>query len=330
MGDQPGYVTPAGWYVDPGTGTRLRWWSGLDWTEHFAPMTEHRPEPTSRPGGEPFDGRSAGADARSDSGTDESAPPLSRRERRALEEEAAGTQALPPPVTRIAPITSYAWDREADRSESRPSAYVPMAAPEEATLYRDIPSRWSTASVWTIAFMPWIAGVTAAASLVLAWWGSAWWLQLGALALPFLLTLAAAQRDVKRLRSWRHRTVAHWAWSLLGSVAYLIARTVVLRRHAGLGSAPMWVGLANSLLVCGATVWLVGAAATNLAGFHAAMADDLGAALEPSYGVVQVECPADLEALSFACNVTDAGGVTRSVWVELNAADGSYTYSVAE
>lgn len=28
-------LTPAGWYPDPSGGTRLRWWDGEDWTDHF-------------------------------------------------------------------------------------------------------------------------------------------------------------------------------------------------------------------------------------------------------------------------------------------------------
>lgn len=54
---------PAGWYPDPAGGSRLRWWDGLDWTDHWrAPPTTHVPdvpvpvtsatreEPTGRPG----------------------------------------------------------------------------------------------------------------------------------------------------------------------------------------------------------------------------------------------------------------------------------------
>lgn len=29
---------PEGWYVDPSTGTNLRWWSGSTWTEEVAPL----------------------------------------------------------------------------------------------------------------------------------------------------------------------------------------------------------------------------------------------------------------------------------------------------
>jgi hypothetical protein len=182
------------------------------------------------------------------------APPLTRRQRRLLEEELAVSAAGV--VPRIAPVTDYTWDREVDR-ETRlpePSRPAPVAAP--TNLYRDIPSRWGTASVWVIAFMPWITGLCLFAALLLEAWGMTWQ-QWGALVLPCLLTLAAAQRDARRLRSWGHRQVAHWAWSLLGAPAYLIARTVVLRRSAGLGSAPLWVWLVNLLLTAGAGVYLV-------------------------------------------------------------------------
>jgi hypothetical protein len=263
--EHPGYVAPAGWYVDPGDDVQLRWWSGLDWTEHCAPMVEHRPEPDARPATDTDRQRPPGrdiGDADAQPGTPDAAQapdrPLTRRERRLLDEQADATRALPPPVPRIAPITSYSWDRESEPAQDSFEHTVflqPAGRDDPADRYVDIPSRWSSASVWVIAFMPWISVVAGYAALVVALTAPrAWWWQLGALLLPYLLTLAAAQRDVLRLRIWRHRTVAHWAWSLLGAPVYLIARTVVLRRHAGLGSAPLWVWLVNLLLVTGAVV----------------------------------------------------------------------------
>lgn len=40
-------MTPAaeGWYVDPSTGTNLRWWSGSTWTDEVAPLPPDRPRP---------------------------------------------------------------------------------------------------------------------------------------------------------------------------------------------------------------------------------------------------------------------------------------------
>ena len=50
--------------------------------------------------------------------------------------------------------------------------------------------------------------------------------------------------DVRCLRRW-HNEVAHWAWALCGGPVYIVARTVVLRRHGRFGSAPLWVVLGN-------------------------------------------------------------------------------------
>ena len=34
-------LSPAGWYPDPDGGTRLRWWDGEDWSDHFRTRTLH-------------------------------------------------------------------------------------------------------------------------------------------------------------------------------------------------------------------------------------------------------------------------------------------------
>lgn len=38
-------IAPAGWYPDPAGGTRLRWWDGEDWADHFHSRPAHLPNP---------------------------------------------------------------------------------------------------------------------------------------------------------------------------------------------------------------------------------------------------------------------------------------------
>jgi hypothetical protein len=324
-------VTPAGWYVDPGNESRLRWWSGLDWTEHVAPLPDHQPEPDARPG-HAHDlsvEREDLSDSTPPAEEAETTPSLTRRERRLLEDEAAATRALPPPVSHIAPITSYAWQPEANHADDRANPAMPLIELKEPVLYRDIASRWSSASVWVIAFVPWVTVLFLAAAALLTVWGSACWLPVGSLVLPTLLTVAAAQRDAKRLRSWGHRSVAHWAWSLLGHLAYLIARTIVLRRHAGLGSAPLWAGVVNVLLVTVSSALLVGATAATWSAAGESLESDMATALESTYGTVQVQCP-PIDSMTVECEMTDAAGLTRVIAVEVSPTGDTFTYSIRE
>lgn len=265
MTEQPGFVAPAGWYVDPTTSIHLRWWSGLAWTEHVAPIPEVSTTPddyrTAAPTTSPvpaMDLESAHAGA-----ADENVP------------------LPPPPISRLAPVSAYGWAREESKTEIAPRWTLPVGHSLEFTA---IPSRWGSVSVWVIAFAPWMSVVAFFVMLLLEGIGAQLWLQYAAVSLPWLITLAAAQRDVKRLSSWGHRTVAPWAWALLGAPAYLIARTVVLRRTAGLGSAPLWVWIANFLLVVGLGVFIVVVFAAVLAslsgsGFDGTQLSSLPAAI---------------------------------------------------
>ena len=241
MTEQPGFVAPAGWYVDPTTSIHLRWWSGLAWTEHVAPI----PEVSATPD----DYRTAAPPA-----VVPTRPAACRADERRQSAHAAADDNVPlppPPISRLAPVSAYGWEREESKTEIAPRWTLPVGHSLEFTA---IPSRWGSVSVWVIAFAPWMSVVAFFVMLLLEGIGAQLWLQYAAVSLPWLITLAAAQRDVKRLSSWGHRTVAPWAWALLGAPAYLIARTVVLRRNAGLGSAPLWVWIANFLLVIGLVV----------------------------------------------------------------------------
>jgi hypothetical protein len=139
-------------------------------------------------------------------------------------------------------------------SEPFPVGFVPVD--DEVGTSRNTSSRWSTPSVWMLAFTPWLTGACLFAALLLHSRGVRDVFQYGALVLPYLFALACAQYDVQHLRRWGHRRVAHWAWSLLGTPVYLVARTLVLRRRTGIGSAPMWVWLVNLLVVTGTTLLL--------------------------------------------------------------------------
>ncbi|GAB3128273.1 DUF2510 domain-containing protein [Glaciibacter psychrotolerans] len=149
------------------------------------------------------------------------------------------------PAPRIAPVSQYSWEREEDKTHRVQHWGIAAEAHAE---YTAIPSRWGTLSVWLIAFTPWWeVGCAVIVATVL----ENVWLECGALILPWLLTIVWAQRDGARLRAWGHRNVPRWPWALLGAPGYLIARTVVLRRNTGIGSPPLWVWIANLLIVGG-------------------------------------------------------------------------------
>ncbi len=50
-------VATPGWFVDPVTGNRMRWWDGTSWTDHYADYNQPSPE-RSLSAGRPFVARS--------------------------------------------------------------------------------------------------------------------------------------------------------------------------------------------------------------------------------------------------------------------------------
>jgi hypothetical protein len=65
-----------------------------------------------------------------------------------------------------------------------------------------------------------------------------------------------AYLDVKALRALGYVRQFHWAWTFLSSVVYVIGRSVVVKRQAGRGFAPMWTVIAlNVAVVIAALVW---------------------------------------------------------------------------
>lgn len=66
-----------------------------------------------------------------------------------------------------------------------------------------------------------------------------------------------AYLDVVALRRLGYSRQFHWAWAFLSSLVYVIGRSVVVKRQAGHGAAPMWVTIAlNVALFVGTFVWI--------------------------------------------------------------------------
>lgn len=173
---------------------------------------------------------------------------------------------IPPVVSpAVAPAVSVASFAQAPASVAAEpvgdlpplaDGYEPMSMRRfETTTYRDIPSRWSTASVWFIALTPLLYFVALAWIVTVAWASNFnLFVVLAALLVPQLLVIAWAYRDRARLDSFGFDDPAHWAWILLGPLAYLIARTVATYRAARIGAAPLWTYVAINVALTGLTI----------------------------------------------------------------------------
>jgi hypothetical protein len=71
------------------------------------------------------------------------------------------------------------------------------------------------------------------------------------------LSVWFAYLDTKELGRRGFARQFHWAWTFLASLVYVIGRSVVVRRQAGRGAAPMWVAILLSVaLLIGSFVWM--------------------------------------------------------------------------
>lgn len=70
-------------------------------------------------------------------------------------------------------------------------------------------------------------------------------------------TVVFAYLDMVALRRLGYSRQFHWAWAFLSSLVYVIGRSVVVKRQAGHGAAPMWVTIAlNVAVFVGMLVWI--------------------------------------------------------------------------
>jgi len=301
MTDSTGTLPVPGWYDDPSNvvpGQR-RWWTGEAWSDYV----EAPPEP--------------GAVASLSSLVPE-VPDFTAR---------AAAPVAPPAVAEASPLASA----------GSIGGYEPMSRGRaEAITFRDIPSRWGTASVWLIALSP-ILQAVAVVLIVLATWASGFNLGvlIAALAVPPLLMIAWAYRDRARLDSFGYDAPAHWAWILLSPLAYLIARTIAVRKVARIGSAPLWTYAGINVVLIAVSFVIPLLVPSLLAGDLSKSAEDaLEADLLSYYGTTHVAtCPAtDVTfgtSATLTCEVLNDQGLVASVPLAINA-DGTFSYALPE
>ena len=71
------------------------------------------------------------------------------------------------------------------------------------------------------------------------------------------LTVWFAYLDSAALRRLGYARRFHWAWAFLSFLVYVIGRSVVVKRQAGHGTAPMWVGIALMVAyLIAVTTWM--------------------------------------------------------------------------
>lgn len=166
---------------------------------------------------------------------------------------------VPPNDVEAADDESAAWARGADftpntaeyefQYESRPPRPRPSSMGKRPTW--ETPPRplvTHTRAAWFISFFPliWIGVAAGIDFVVVEISGTSIPV---AFAAPLLLSTAiAAQYDYLILKRRGFTSLASPFWWLITPLAYLIARTVVLRRIVRRGSAPLWWHLVSSTL----------------------------------------------------------------------------------
>ncbi len=258
----------AGWYADPQDAAQLRWWDGAQWSDHTAPVPQPAavapvavpvlagPLPTVPKYGEMADPATQAAAAQPVSAQPVSAQPGAAQPFVApsyTAQPTAPSHTAQPTAAQPYPTQSYA---------AQPYA----AQPYGMTMTQGrVPEGTPTANwlIWAYTLLPLLSVLT-----LFAWDFEGY--MLAAMADPlaadsmlldpgYLLlsvgswVLAAAMITLS-LFDWRllvqqgYSRRFHWAWSILSNLVYVIGRSVVVKRQAGRGLAPMWATLAVSLL----------------------------------------------------------------------------------
>ncbi len=252
----------AGWYADPQDAAQLRWWDGTQWSAHTAPVPQPvAPAPASaaEPPAVPRYGEyvpqayAAQPYAAVPPAAQQSAPQRPAAQQSADQPPVAQQAAAQPPVVQQAAAQPWVVQSYSEQpyGVSPGQAGVAPGTPTES---------WQ---IWGVVLLPLVS------LLFLFTWDIESYLRASmenpALAESLLLdpgyvlvTLGswalAAAMIVLAVLDWRwlgqqgYPRRFHWAWAILSSLLYVIGRAVVVKRQAGRGLAPMWAGIAVTVI----------------------------------------------------------------------------------
>lgn len=224
----------AAWYADPQDPSQLRWWDGTQWTAHTTPVPQAAP---------------AAAPAAAAPAVQPAAafmPPAygERTEHAPVYTQPAEQAQAPMPSYAVQYTQPYAQQYGAD-------AKVPESTPT---------ANWL---IWVFVFLPLLSLVSIFAwdfegfmqeTLTNPYASSTLLLDPGYLVLSLGSWVIYAAMVVLAFLDWRwlgqqgYPRRFHWAWTFLNSLIYIIGRSVVVKRQAGRGFAPMWAYIAMSVV----------------------------------------------------------------------------------
>lgn len=243
-----GRVAPAGWYPDPSGADGRRWWDGGRWTEHVAPAAPVAPVQQAAPVG-----------------------------------YVAPVEPVTPPV---APVAATAPAAAAPAYASAPAyvaapAYAGSVAPYGVQEAKKVPAGTpvDTVWIWLLVALPVLAiiplflwdfegymvrsmsmpGSISPVESALGPYSDPAYLTLTLLSwLVYGVSVWFAFLDSSALKRLGYERRFHWAWAFLSSLVYVIGRSVVVRKQAGRGFAPMWAAIAVAVaLTIAVTAWTV-------------------------------------------------------------------------
>jgi hypothetical protein len=238
----------AGWYADPQDAVRLRWWDGAAWSEHTAPV----PQPVAV--------QPAPVVAPVVAGTLPTVPRYGEMATPAAQPSApqqAAPYAAQPAAQPFAaqPYTGQTHAAQPYVVQQYGMAMTPGRVPEGTPT-----ANWL---IWAYTLLPLLSLVTLfawdfegymRASLASPMAADSMLLDPGYLLLSLGSWVLSAGMIVLAVFDWRwlgqqgYSRRFHWAWAILGNLVYVIGRSVVVKRQAGRGFAPMWATIAVSAL----------------------------------------------------------------------------------